>query len=43
MQPGGSRIEGIGRPRVEPSFVPDVIDRMIRVPNAGVVAAMQGL
>ena len=25
----GSRIEGIGRPRVEPSFVPGVVDRMI--------------
>src|SRR5699024_8462032 len=30
----GSRIEGIGRPRVEPSFVPGVVDRMIRVPDA---------
>ena len=29
-----SRIEGIGRPRVEPSFVPSVIDRMLRVPDA---------
>ena len=28
------RIEGIGRPRVEPSFVPSVIDRMLRVPDA---------
>lgn len=27
----GSRIEGIGRPRVEPSFIPDVVDRMITV------------
>lgn len=25
------RIEGIGRPRVEPSFVPTVIDRMLRI------------
>ena len=34
-QPPGlpSRIEGIGRPRVEPSFVPTVIDRMIPVPG----------
>ena len=39
----GSDIEGIGRPRVEPSFVPDVIDRMIRVPNAGSYAAMRHL
>ena len=29
-----SRIEGIGRPRVEPSFVGQVIDRMIAVPDA---------
>ena len=28
------RIEGIGRPRVEPSFVPTVIDRMLRLPDA---------
>lgn len=27
------RIEGIGRPRVEPSFVPEVVDRMLRVPD----------
>ncbi|MFF0308036.1 PLP-dependent cysteine synthase family protein [Streptosporangium sp. NPDC004379] len=37
----GSRIEGIGRPRVEPSFMPEVIDRMIRVPDALSVAAMR--
>lgn len=35
----GSRIEGIGRPRVEPSFVPTVVERMIRVPDAASVAA----
>lgn len=29
----GSGIEGIGRPRVEPSFVADVIDEMIQVTN----------
>src|SRR3546814_12118081 len=29
-----SRIEGIGRPRVEASFQPAVVDRMIRVPDA---------
>jgi len=34
-----SRIEGIGRPRVEPSFMPDVVDRMISVPDAASVAA----
>jgi cysteine synthase A len=36
-----SRIEGIGRPRVEASFQPDVVDRMIRVPDAGSLAAMR--
>ncbi|MEO1458569.1 MAG: PLP-dependent cysteine synthase family protein [Pseudomonadota bacterium] len=35
-----SRIEGIGRPRVEPSFLPEVITRMIKVPDAASVAAM---
>jgi cysteine synthase len=34
-----SRIEGIGRPRVEPSFLPDIIDRMVVVPDAASVAA----
>ncbi len=38
-----SRIEGIGRPRVEPSFVPNVIDRMMRVPDAASLAAMRVL
>jgi len=33
------RIEGIGRPRVEPSFVPSVIDRMLRVPDVMSFAA----
>ena len=36
-----SRIEGIGRPRVEPSFVSQVIDRMLAVPDAASVAAMR--
>jgi cysteine synthase len=35
----GSRIEGIGRPRVEPSFVPTVVDEMVRVPDAASIAA----
>ncbi|ELY4869109.1 PLP-dependent cysteine synthase family protein [Cronobacter sakazakii] len=39
----GSRIEGIGRPRVEPSFIPDVIDEILQVPDAASVAAMQWL
>ncbi|MGI6853592.1 PLP-dependent cysteine synthase family protein [Mesorhizobium sp. 1B3] len=34
-----SRIEGIGRPRVEPSFVPGVIDCMLRIPDAASIAA----
>jgi cysteine synthase A len=37
----GSRIEGIGRPRVEPSFVGQVIDRMIKVPDAASIAAVR--
>ncbi|MDR6866849.1 cysteine synthase A [Microbacterium resistens] len=36
-----SRIEGIGRPRVEPSFVPTVIDEMIAVPDAASIAAIR--
>jgi cysteine synthase A len=36
-----SRIEGIGRQRVEPSFLPGVIDRMIQVPDAASIAAMR--
>jgi cysteine synthase len=39
----GSRIEGIGRPRVEPSFQRNVVDRMIGVPDAASVAAMRFL
>ncbi|MFE7746653.1 PLP-dependent cysteine synthase family protein [Nocardia sp. NPDC057455] len=34
-----SRIEGIGRPRVEPSFVGQVVDRMFEVPDAASIAA----
>jgi cysteine synthase A len=37
----GSRIEGIGRPAVEPSFQPSVVDRMVRVPDAASIAAMR--
>ncbi|GAA1347513.1 PLP-dependent cysteine synthase family protein [Falsarthrobacter nasiphocae] len=29
-----SKIEGIGRARVEPSFVPEVVDEMYRIPDA---------
>lgn len=38
---GGSRIEGIGRPRVEASFIPTVVDRMVQVPDAASVAALR--
>jgi cysteine synthase A len=37
----GSRIEGIGRPRVEASFQPSVVDRMVHVPDAASLAAMR--
>ncbi|MDP2562472.1 PLP-dependent cysteine synthase family protein [Psychrobium sp. 1_MG-2023] len=36
----GSRIEGIGRPKVEASFIPDVIDSMQKVPDAASIASM---
>ncbi|MEU5106262.1 MULTISPECIES: PLP-dependent cysteine synthase family protein [unclassified Streptomyces] len=39
----GSRIEGIGRPRMEPSFVPGAIDRMMKIPDAASVAAVRAL
>ncbi len=39
----GSRIEGIGRPRVEASFVPGVLDAMIKVPDVWSLAAMYSL
>ena len=39
----GSRIEGIGRPRMEPSFVPTAIERMMKIPDAASVAAIRVL
>ena len=39
----GSRIEGIGRPRVEPSFVPGVVERMITVTDAASIATARAL
>ncbi len=39
----GSRIEGIGRPRVEASFIRTLIDRMIDVPDVDSLAAMHSL
>ncbi len=38
-----SNIEGIGRPRVEPSFTPGVIDEMIKVPDAASFATLHCL
>ncbi|QIZ76327.1 PLP-dependent cysteine synthase family protein [Ferrimonas lipolytica] len=35
-----SRIEGIGRPRVEPSFIANVVDEMIQVPDTASIATM---
>lgn len=40
---GSSRIEGIGRPRMEPSFLPSAVDRMMKVPDAAAVAAVRAL
>ncbi len=39
----GSRIEGIGRPRVEASFVPGVLDAMVKVPDRWSIAAARAL
>lgn len=39
----GCIIEGIGRARVEPSFLPDVIDRMIAVPDGASIGAMRAI
>ncbi|HUL63191.1 MAG TPA: PLP-dependent cysteine synthase family protein [Burkholderiaceae bacterium] len=39
--PRPTNIEGIGRPRVEPSFIADVIDRMVRVPDAASLATLR--
>jgi cysteine synthase A len=36
-----SRIEGIGRQRVEPSFLLDIVDRMIQVPDSASIATMR--
>ena len=38
-----SLIEGVGRPRCEPSFVPGVVDRMMKIPDAATIAAMNVL
>jgi cysteine synthase len=36
-------VEGIGRPRVEASFLPDVVDRVLKVPDAASFAALRFL
>ncbi len=41
LPPG--RIEGIGRPRVEPSFLAGVVDCMVRAPDAASIAATRWL
>jgi cysteine synthase A len=38
-----SLIEGVGRPRCEPSFVSGVVDRMMKIPDAASIAAMNVL
>ena len=40
---GGSRIEGIGRPRVEPSFIRELIDCVVEVSNQSSVSSMLDL
>ncbi|MBO2569703.1 PLP-dependent cysteine synthase family protein [Shewanella algae] len=39
----GSKIEGIGRPRVESSFIPGVVDSMLKIPDAASVATIHWL
>lgn len=39
----GSKIEGIGRPRVEPSFIPNVVDEMRQIPDAASIATIHWL
>lgn len=41
--PAPSNVEGIGRPRVEPSFLPSLIDRMVKVPDAAAYATIRFL
>jgi cysteine synthase len=40
---GPSGVEGIGRPQVEKSFIPTIVDRMIQVPNAATYASIHFL
>ncbi len=39
----GSKIEGIGRPRVEPSFIRELVDRMLVVNDDDSIGAMRSL
>ena len=39
----GSRIEGIGRPRVEPSFIAGVVDEIRHIPDAASIATIHWL
>ncbi len=39
----GSLVEGIGRPRMEASFLPDIVDDMIAVPDDASIAAARVL
>lgn len=39
----GSKIEGIGRPRAEPSFIPGVVDQMRKIPDAASIATINWL
>jgi cysteine synthase A len=39
----GGIVEGIGRPRVEASFMPNVVDQMLAVPDAASIAAARWL
>jgi cysteine synthase A len=41
--PCATKIEGIGRPRVEPSFIPDVIDRCEAVSDGQSIGAMRAI
>jgi len=40
---GNSLIEGIGRPRVEKSFLPGIVDAMVKVPDVASIAAIRYL
>ncbi|WGL59520.1 PLP-dependent cysteine synthase family protein [Pigmentibacter sp. JX0631] len=38
-----SKIEGIGRPRVEKSFIKEIVDQMLKIPDSASIAAMHYL